>query len=76
MVLTAPVDVVGTRFRLRRRELEGDHPEADLPEERIDAAIREANGRLDRPGEGWTRVVVDATADVESVHRAVVEAIG
>ena len=66
----------GRGLRVRRQELEGDHPESDVRDEMIDAEIDEATGRLDRPPAGWTRVVVDATGDVEVTCRNVVEAIG
>jgi predicted kinase len=76
VVLTAPDAAVGTRFRARRSELAGaDHPESDLPDDGIDAAIDDAATRLSHPAELRRRIPVDASGDVASTYDALQRAL-
>jgi predicted kinase len=77
VVLLAPRDTVEARFRTRRSTLEGGgHPEADVPDEAVAAAVADASDRLSTGAETATRTVVDAAGDAETTYRAMVDAVG
>jgi predicted kinase len=71
VVLTASADAAVTRFCDRRAELAGiGHPEADIPDTAIDAAITDAVERLASATSPWTCIEVDASGDAVATHRA------
>jgi predicted kinase len=78
VVLSAPADVLVARFRRRRAELRAggaSHPEADLGDDAVEAAIADAVSRLDAMT--WRRgvVVVDAGGSVEDTTRALTDVL-
>jgi predicted kinase len=76
VVLRAPSDVVASRFRTRRDQLAGgDHPEADVPTDAIDAAIVDAEQRLAGAEAVSVTLVIDATDDADATYAALARAL-
>jgi predicted kinase len=76
VVLTAPAELVGARFRDRRVASAGiEHPESDLPDAAVGAAIDDAVARLSEGAEGRTRIVIDASGDPASTYDELVRAL-
>lgn len=80
VIVAAPAAVVVDRFRLRRAEwgpLGADHPQADLADELIEAAVLDAVSRLSSVASQRPSVVVIAAgAGADEAYAALLAALG